>query len=104
MGAQKPPHSEKSNEIPFLPRREPVKIKGSLLYNESAQAWNIIRLKKEVLNEFPELKEKRGSFQYTMIIPRSEKELDKTFIEQLKAQNIFPIFLSFSKLKENNSS
>jgi hypothetical protein len=100
MPTAKPPDTGNGKEIPILPRREPVKIKGNLLYNESAQTWNIIRLKKEVLNEFPELKDKRGSFLYTMIIPRSEKEIDQQFIDMLKSKKVFPIFLSFSKIKD----
>jgi hypothetical protein len=100
MPTAKPPDSEKNKEVPILPRRDAVKIKGNLLYNESAQAWSIIRLKKEVLNEFPELKDKRGNFQYTMVIPHAGQEIDQQFLENIKSQKVVPIFLSFSKIKD----
>ena len=50
----------------LVPRTKGPKVIGRVHYNESAQAWNIIRLKKQILDKFPQLKDKQGSFYYKM--------------------------------------
>jgi len=49
------------NKRTLIPRTL-IDIEGKLIYNEGFQAWNTIRLKKEIFSEFPELKEKRSKF------------------------------------------
>jgi len=56
-----------------------VYSKGKITYSESAQAWNIIKLKKELFEEFPELKEKRSAFSYSLKFFRNEEELEKAY-------------------------
>ena len=77
------------------------RIKGRILYNESSQAWSTIKIKREIFYIFPQLKDKRSNFSYTMIIPRSYDEFKQQF-EELKKDSIkFPILLFFEK--EDNS-
>lgn len=91
--------SEKSmNENLLTPRQESVKISGKLNYSEGSQAWNTIRLKKDVFKEFPQLKEKRGCFGYQMIIPKSQEELKKVFSE---VKGVVPILLFFKREESN---
>ncbi len=40
----------------------PMIVNGSLIYNESSRACSIIRLKRTVLEEFPQLKSKDNCF------------------------------------------
>lgn len=81
----------------LVPRQEPVHIEGKLLYCEGDGAWNMIRLKKEVLYEFPELKNKRASLNYKMVIPRTPDKI-KDFLEELKkSSSVVPILLFFEK-------
>lgn len=56
-----------------------VYSKGKIAYSESAQAWNIIKLKKELFEEFPELKEKRSAFSYSLKFFRDKEELEKAY-------------------------
>lgn len=78
-----------------------VVVKGKLFYSEGAQSWNVIRLRREVLHEFPELKEKSSSFGYKMIIPKSKQEAEKVLdIEK----NAVPILLFFNKIPSVNLS
>jgi len=57
------------------PVKETLKVKGKLSYSEGDQAWSTLRLKKEILQKFPHLKEKQGSFVYLMAYYNSYDEL-----------------------------
>jgi len=95
----KKPNTEET--VTFLPpKKETLKVKGNLFYNESAQSWSVIRFKKEVLQEFPQLKEKRGSFGYFMVMNRSYKEIKREMAELEKKQEVLPILLFLCKRKQ----
>lgn len=81
-----------------LAPRKVVDSQGKLAYSESSQAWNILKLKKELFAEFPELKEKRSTFSYSMIYYRTLEELEMEF-RKLKKENgeIMPILLFLYK-------
>ena len=83
---------EKRTLIP----RTVIDIEGKLIYNEGFQAWNTIRLKKEIFNDFPQLKEKRSKFSYNMKYFRTYEELLKT-IKDLKKENVMPILMFLYK-------
>lgn len=80
------------NKKPLL-SRNCIDINGKILYSEGDQAWNLIRLKKDVLNEFYQLKERRLKFSYQMIYYRVYEDLEKA-IKELKKQNkALPVLL-----------
>ncbi len=83
----------------LAPSREAVTIQGKLFYSEGDQSWNLIRLKKEVLHEYPQLKDKSASFGYTMIVPKSIEEIKKAIAEFEKVAAV-PIILFFRKEKK----
>lgn len=83
----------------LTPRREPLVIDGHLSYNESNQSWNSIKIKKELLNEFPDLKQKQGVFKYKMILHKNPKEIEK-FIKEIIINGAYPILLFFEKVKQ----
>ena len=64
------------------------------MYSEGFQAWNVIRLKKELFEEFPELKEKRSKFSYKLIFHRTPEEFEKA-VKELKKKNqeVMPMML-----------
>jgi len=72
-------------------------VKGRIHYNESNQAWNVIKLKSEFLNEFQQLKEKRSKFSYEMIFGRTEKEMIETIKEMSKNKTLMPILMFLYK-------
>ncbi len=81
----------------LTPRRV-VNSKGKIAYSESSQAWNIIKLKKELFEEFPELKEKRSSFSYKLKFFRDEEELEKVYQKFKKAkEKVMPMILFLYK-------
>ena len=49
----------------LIPRTK-IDSEGKIYYNESFQAWNTLKLKKELFSEFPQLKEKRSKFFYKL--------------------------------------
>ena len=98
MTKRQNPHREEEVVI-LSPSRQNIKINGKLHYNEGSQSWNLIRLKKEVLHEFPQLREKSASFGYTMIISKSKEGFEELI---QKEKDGLPILLFFSKnIKED---
>ena len=88
-----------AKETVFLsPTRDTLKVSGDLFYSEGSQSWNIIRLKKEILHEFPQLKEKRGgNFGYNITIFRTFDDLDKAVKGFEKREEVVPMLLVFCK-------
>jgi len=79
--------------VPLIPRTEGPKIIGKLMYSESDQAWNTIRLRKEVLQRFPQLHEKREAFRYKMNIYHDFEHLLSEINNMKKDSEIVPILL-----------
>jgi len=80
---------------PLTPRTI-INSEGKVHYSESFQAWNTIKLKKELFNEFPQLKEKRSAFSYKLIYHRDKKELEKTINVLIKNESA-PLLLFLYK-------
>jgi hypothetical protein len=83
----------------LLPKTKTPEIFGRLFYNEGAGAWHIIRLRKEILQKFPQLKEKSGSFCYKMLMPQDYKEMKQIVSEMQKGEVVVPIILSLCRVK-----
>ena len=72
-----------------------MEVEGKISYSESDQSWNLIRLKREILQEYPQLRNKREKFGYTMIITKSEEDFQKAVSEM--GDGTIPILLMFNK-------
>jgi hypothetical protein len=68
---------------PLSPRTI-INSEGKMHYSESSQAWNVLKLKKELFEEFPDLKQKRSAFSYELTYFRDLKEFEKMFKEIVK--------------------
>ena len=79
----------------LIPRTK-INSEGEIAYSESFQAWNTIRLKKELFEEFPQLKEKRSKFCYKLVYHRNSQELEKAIKELIKGE-IVPILMYLYK-------
>lgn len=77
------------------PKREKLEVEGRLSYAEGNRAWNIIRLKQNILLEFPQLKQRREKFGYKMVMYRSYDELKKAIEEMEKNGEPIPILFGF---------
>ena len=78
----------------ILRPREKIATEGQIAYSEGFQAWNVIRLKKEIFSEFPELKEKRSKFSYKLIYHR---DVEKALKDLKEAGEVLPLFLFLYK-------
>lgn len=87
--------------LSYLQPKETIQINGKLSYKEGLQAWNVIQLQKEIIDLFPQLREKRGAFGYTMYYNKSSKEAKK-ILEELEKKGIVPILLLLGKVNENS--
>ena len=76
--------------------RNIINIEGKLAYGEGFQSWILIKIKKEIINEFPQLKEKRSLFSYKLIFHRTYEELFKA-IKKLKNDDVMPMLLWLCK-------
>jgi hypothetical protein len=82
----------------LIPRTK-IDSEGKIAYSEGFQAWNTIRLKKELFEEFPQLKEKRSKFSYKLIFCRSHEELMEK-IKCLKQDPVMPLLMWMYKENE----
>lgn len=90
MALQNPPQADPRI---LSPKKDTVKVEGKLFYNEGDQAWNMLRLKKEILAEFPNLKEKQSKFGYMMLMNQNFEELQEELNKLSKQQGAVPILL-----------
>ena len=81
---------------PLTPRKI-INVKGKIHYNESRQAWSNIKLKRELINEFPQLKEKRGNFSYELMFCRTSEDLDRALKELSKNGEVMPMLMLLYK-------
>ena len=84
------------------PKRNTLEIKGKLSYGESNRSWNTLRFKKELLNEFPQLKEKLSKFSYKMVFYQEFNELEKVIRKFNRDGEAVPILLWLVKEKPIN--
>jgi len=77
---------------PLSPRKI-INVKGKVHYSESGQAWNLIKLKSEFLNEFNQLKEKRSKFSYELVFGRTEEETIEALKENMKNNKVTPVLM-----------
>jgi hypothetical protein len=86
-------------KIALTPRTK-IKSEGKVGYNESFQAWNVLKLKKEMFLEFPQLKEKRSKFSYEITYHRDPKEFEEAVKEMVKkGVEVMPLLLWIYKEK-----
>lgn len=83
------------------PSRKVLEINGKLSYEEGYRAWSTIRFKKELINEFSDLREKRAILGYKMLFYQSYLELEKAVKEMKRGDKPLPILMFL--VKENAS-
>jgi len=88
-------HEKMANEL--KPSKDVLDVKGSVAYCMSKRAWNTIRLKKEILDEFSQLKERRMKISYRMVLYRNPVELFLAVEKIMDDQTALPILLYFTK-------
>jgi len=87
----------------LIPRTKGPRVLGKVHYSESAQAWNIIRLKKEIYDKFPQLKGEQGNFYYKMGMYEDYKELKDHIKEMEKNGEVVPMMMVLGKENKDNN-
>jgi len=82
----------------LVPRTR-ISSEGKVYYNESFQAWNTLKLKKELFAEFPQLKEKRSKFSYELAYHRNPEEFLKAIKKMVKSGQAMPLMIWLFKDK-----
>jgi len=83
----------------LVPRTK-ISSEGKIHYSESFQAWNTLKLKKELFSEFPQLREKRSKFSYELIYHRDPEEFMETIKKMIKeGLVVMPLLLRIYKEK-----
>lgn len=70
-------------------------IIGNVSYNEGYGAWNTIRLKKDVLKEFPQLKEKSSRIRYKLVFYKTYEDFNKAIRNMRENNEPLPLLLYF---------
>jgi hypothetical protein len=81
-----------------LKPRKVIESEGKIHYSESFQAWNTLKIKKELFSEFPQLKEKRSKFSYKLVYFRDCKEFEKEIKKKInEGLEVMPLLLTIFK-------
>ena len=84
------------------PIKKTMEVRGRLSYDEYNRAWSRVRLKKSIIEEYRELKERRASFSYKAVLYPNYRDLEKAIKGMKKEDMPLPIFLFFVKEGEVN--
>lgn len=79
------------------PWKQHVAITGRISYHGPSQAWCLIRLKKDFLQEFQELKEKQGEFFYEFLLYYHWEILEQHLQEMKKEGKVPPLLFWVGK-------
>ena len=93
-----PQYTQRAMKEVLRPKQETFEIEGKLSYGEGNRAWNTIWLKRDLLKEFPQLKERRKKFNYKMVMHRSFKELKRDINKMDKEGEVIPLLLWFIRI------
>jgi hypothetical protein len=74
-------------------------ITGKLAYNESVRAWNIIRLKKDILDYYTQLRQKSKTFSYEMQVSH-HYDIIESIIKKAKKEGKAPPLMLWLKIEE----
>jgi hypothetical protein len=81
------------------PQREKLELKGKLSYMESTHSWSLMNLRKAVIEEFPQLKERVSAFGYKMVLFHEYDDLEKSIKKSKRDGEALPILLWLIKEK-----
>ena len=81
------------------PKRDKLEIKGKLSYLESTHSWSLMNLRKAVIEEFPQLKERVSAFGYKMVLFHEYDNLEKSIKKLKREGEAVPILMWLIKEK-----
>jgi hypothetical protein len=79
------------------PAKQTLCVKGKMAYSMSSRSWNTIRLKKEIIDEYPQLRNRRFKAKYRMTFYRDPVELFLAVEKIMDNKAELPILLYFEQ-------
>jgi len=93
---------KETKETPLSVRREAIYTEGRLSYSESVGAWNLVRLKSELLHKLPKLKDKKANIKHRITYYFTYEELLNMLQEMKKSGDPLPLLLFFEEITNNS--
>ena len=87
----------KKNHFILQPKVKPLIVEGRLSYNENVRCNNILRLKREIREEFSDLQGKTNLIGYRMEFYRTTEELRKCIEDIVHNNQCLPFLLYLFK-------
>ena len=84
------------------PLNEGKSITGKLSYHDASHAWCVLRIKKELLKEFPALRNRSLKFTYKITLFTSFRKVEE-HLQKLKERGDIPPMLFWLDEVKNNS-
>ena len=85
--------------IDLVPFKKHKTITGRMYYNESMSAWSIIQLKKTLLEDYEELRNRRNKFSYEMFMSCTFDEIEIHLKAAKKQGRAPPLMIWFKKME-----
>ena len=79
------------------PLKEVVVSSGNVYYSESERSWSIIRLKKEFIAEFQQLRNRLFKTRYVAVVYHSPDLLEKEIKDIVEKKRPLPVLLFFEQ-------
>jgi hypothetical protein len=79
------------------PYKQVIVSSGCLKYDSTLHAWNTIRLKREFVNEFQELKNRSFKTRYTALIFHSYELLEREIADIVHKKKPIPVLIYFQQ-------
>jgi len=77
----------------LTPKPKPLIVDGTISYSESSRARNVIRLKKQIINEFEDLKDRNKDINYKLEYYRNFDKLQARIDKLANNQEGIPFLL-----------
>ena len=77
-----------------------INLQGPILYSPGSRAWNTIRIKRDLIFKFPQLKEKRAKFVYKMVLHKSFEQLETALKKMKRGKEAVPVLFFLYKEKQ----
>jgi hypothetical protein len=85
------------------PRRNKIEIRGDISYRESTHCWSLLNLRKGIIEQFPQLKERASPLGYKMILFQEYPDFFKEVEKIRKNKEVIPILMWLIKKKEKET-
>lgn len=81
------------SKMMLRPNNDVLDIEGNVIYSTNWGAWNTIRLRKDILDQFPQLKDRKLKIGYRLLFYKTYDELLSAVNRIKEKKEAIPILL-----------